>query len=139
MINWYKSRAIWLYDESHPAWHPHPNFMWINQGESTKYLGFQIGFNIFSEMMVAPVIHSIRQKLIHLEKTLTIRSCHSGKSGIRRNDIVQPIMLYNLQGRYTLDSTTVRNYIGLVRKIMQLGTRWRGMCSHHPSGEEDWF
>ena len=40
MINWHKSYAIWLSHEARPAWHPHPAFKWINQGASTKYLGF---------------------------------------------------------------------------------------------------
>ena len=31
MINWHKSCAIWLYDDSHPTWCRHPSFMWINQ------------------------------------------------------------------------------------------------------------
>ena len=65
MINWHKSCAIWLSHETHPAWHPHPAFKWIKQGESTKYLGFQIGFNIPTETIIAPIILSIRQKLIH--------------------------------------------------------------------------
>ena len=65
MINWHKSCAIWLYDEAHHAWHPHPNFMWINSGANTKCLGFQIGFNFPPETMIAPIIQSIRQKLIH--------------------------------------------------------------------------
>ena len=65
MINWHKSCAIWLSHEAHPTWHPNLTFKWINQGASTKYLGFQIGFNIPPETMIALVIHSIRQKLIH--------------------------------------------------------------------------
>ena len=64
-INWHKSCTIWLSQETHPACHPHPAFKWIIQGASTKYLGFQIGFNIPLETMIALVIHSIRQKLIH--------------------------------------------------------------------------
>ena len=31
---------------------------------------------------------------------------HSGKPGITCNNMVQPIMLDNLQGKYTLDPTT---------------------------------
>ena len=46
MINWYKSCTIWFFDESHLAWCPSTSFTWINQGVSTKYSGFQIGFNI---------------------------------------------------------------------------------------------
>ena len=70
MINWHKSCAIWL---SH-ALRPHPNFMLINQGVSTRYLGFQIGFNIAHETMIAPIIHSIQQKSIHWSsKKLSLR------------------------------------------------------------------
>ena len=66
MINWHKSCAIWLCHEAHPTWHPNPAFKWLNQGASTKYLGFQIGFNIPPKtIMITPVIHSIQQKLIH--------------------------------------------------------------------------
>ena len=61
MINWHKSCAIWLSHETHPVWHPRPAFKWINQEASTEYLGFQIGFNIPPETMIAPVINSIRQ------------------------------------------------------------------------------
>ena len=59
MINWHKSCIIWLSHDAHPAWHPDPAFKWINQGESTKYLGFQIGFNIPPKTMITPVIRSI--------------------------------------------------------------------------------
>ena len=59
MINWHKSCAIWLSHEAHPTWHPHPAFKWINQRESTEYLGFQIGFNIPPETMIVLIIHPI--------------------------------------------------------------------------------
>ena len=65
IINWHKSCAIWLSNEPHPTWHPHPSFMWINQGASSMYLGFQIGYNTPPKTIIAPVIHSIQQKLIH--------------------------------------------------------------------------
>ena len=65
MINWHKSCAIWVSHEAHPTWHPNHTFKWINQGASTKYLGFQIVFNIPSETMIETFIHSIQQKLIH--------------------------------------------------------------------------
>ena len=51
-------------------------------------------------------LHSIKVDTLELEKTLVNKSHHRGKPGITRNSMVQPIMLDNLQGKYTSDSTT---------------------------------
>ena len=89
--------------------------------------------------MIAPIIRSIGQKLIHWSsKILSRRSLHSGRSGITCNNVVQPIMSHNLKGKYTSDPTIYATTFGLVRKILHRRPRWSGICSHHPSREEDW-
>ena len=90
IINWHNSYAISLSNESHPAWHPHPSFMFINQGASTKYLGFQIGFNILSEITI--VIHSIWQKLMYWSSKKLSLSGHI----IVANQVFIPTSWYNL-------------------------------------------
>ena len=68
------------------------------------YLGFQIGYNTPPKTIIAPVIHSIQQKLIHWSlKKLTSGTHHSGESGITCNNVVQvqPIILDYLQRKYT--------------------------------------
>ena len=50
-------------------------------------------------------LHTTKVNTLEFEKTLASGAHHSGKLGITRNNMVQPIMLDNLQGKYTPDST----------------------------------
>ena len=72
------------------------------------YLCFQIGFNIPLEIMIALVIALeimiAKVDTLEFEKTLISGVHHSGKPGITCNNMVKPIMLHNLQGKYTPDS-----------------------------------
>ena len=107
MINWHKCCAIFLSHEAHPTWHPHSAFKWINKGVSTKYLVFQIGFNTPRETMILTVIHIIQQKLIHWSsKKLSLAGRIRVENQLTPNNMVQLIILENLQGEYTPNSTT---------------------------------
>ena len=93
---------------------------------STKYLGFQIGFNIPSETIIALVIHSIGQKLIHWS---------SKKLSLAGRIITWQTRYYSQQHGtiyhvgpsprkvYTRFSGWYATTFGMVRKIMQLGPR----------------
>ena len=125
MINWHKSCAIWL---SH-ALRPHPNFMLINQGVSTRYLGFQIGFNIAHETMIAPIIHSIQQKSIHWSsKKLSLRGHIIGA-----NQVLLATTWYNIwwwtisKGRIHQIQWHVHYYIWYGKESRATRTRWRDM------------
>ena len=131
VIIWNKSCAIWLSHETYPTWHWHPAFKWINQAENTKYLGFQIGFNIPPKTMIAPNIHSIWQKLTHCSSKVA-------------NQVLLATTWYNLScwtspGKvYTRFNNWYAATFGLVRKIMQFRPRWHGLYSPHLSREEGW-
>ena len=128
MINWHKSCAIWLSQETHPAWHPHPAFKWINQGASTKYLGFQIGFNIPPETMIAPVIHSIRQKLIHWSsKKLSL----AGRI-IVANQVLLATAWYSLSC-WTISKESIHQIQRLVRNYI-----WSGKENHIARAKMAW-
>ena len=49
--------------------------------------------------------HSTKVDTLEFEKTIASRSHHSGKPSTTRNNMVQPIMLDNLQGKYRPNST----------------------------------
>ena len=49
-INWNKSMGFWVSLNSTPQWSPPPDFRWIPEGTSIRYLGCQVGLNISSEI-----------------------------------------------------------------------------------------
>ena len=50
-INWNKSVGFLVSSNSTtPQWSPHPDFRWIPEGTSIRYLGCQVGLNISSEI-----------------------------------------------------------------------------------------
>ena len=109
-------------------WHPHPAFKWINQGASTKYLGFQIGFNIPSRAMIAPIIHSIRQKLIHWSsKKLLV----AGRI-IVANHILLAIAWYNLSC-WTISKESIHKIQRLVHNYI-----WSGKEDHAARAKVVW-
>ena len=116
MINWHKSCAIWLSHEAHLAWHPHPAFKWINQGANTKYLGFRIGFNIPPETMIALVIYSIQQRLIHWSsKKLSL----AGRI-IVANQVLLATVWYNLSC-WTISKKSIHQIHHLIRNYIWFG------------------
>ena len=85
----HKCRKVWQYKNKKVLY---LNFMWINQGDNTVYLGFQIGFNISTETISALFIHSIWQKLIHwISKKLSL----IGRI-IVANQVLLTMALYNI-------------------------------------------
>ena len=129
--NWHKSCVIWLYDESHPSWCTHPNFTW--EWAQGIWL-FQIGFNIPPKTMIASIIHSIQQKLIHWSsKKLSLAWCV-----IMANQVLLVTSWYNLswwpypKQVYIKFNDSNAITFGQLRKIMRQG----GVaCSHIGS---DW-
>ena len=51
-------------------------------------------------------LHLTKVDTLEFEKNLSRGSHHSGKPGTTRNNMVQPIMLDKLEGKYTPDSAT---------------------------------
>ena len=64
-LNWKKTVGFWVSDLAFPDWLPHPQFKWIVEGTSTRYLGCQVGINIPPEVQIAPLLHSMRKKLLY--------------------------------------------------------------------------
>ena len=63
-INWNKSVGFFVSSNSTtPQWSPHPDFRWIPEGTSVRYLGCQVGLNISSEIQVASLLLKIKKKL----------------------------------------------------------------------------
>ena len=50
--------------EPPPEWLPDPSFRWIPEGTPVRYLGCQIGLELTAEQQIAPLLLSIRRKLI---------------------------------------------------------------------------
>ena len=63
-INWHKSCGFWIGAGAPPQWLPHPSFRWIPEGTPVRYLGCQIGLELTAEQQIAPLLLSIRRKLI---------------------------------------------------------------------------
>ena len=64
-INWHKSCGFWTGRGSPPQWLPSPQFRWIPSGTPVRYLGCQIGIDLTAEQQIAPLLLSIRKKLLH--------------------------------------------------------------------------
>ena len=86
---------------------PNPAFKWINQGANTKHLVSKLDSTFSRDYDYSSYsLHSTKVDILELEKTLASRSHHSDKPGFTRNNMVQPIMLDNIQGKYTLNLAT---------------------------------
>ena len=64
LVNWNKSFAFWVGDVEPPLWSPHPQFRWIPSGCPVRYLGCTIGIDLSMENQVAPLLLSLRKKLL---------------------------------------------------------------------------
>ena len=64
-INWHKSCGFWIGQRDPPQWLPSAQFQWIPAGTSVRYLGCQIGIHLLAEQQIAPLLLSIRKKLLH--------------------------------------------------------------------------
>ena len=64
LINWYKSVAFWISETPTPSWMPDPRFRWIPPGTAVRYLGCQVGPDLSPEQQIAPLLLSIRKKLL---------------------------------------------------------------------------
>ena len=64
-LNWNKTIGFWIGNCSVPNWCPHPQFRWIPEGESVRYLGCQVGVNISPATQLVPLLNCIRRKLLY--------------------------------------------------------------------------
>ncbi len=64
-INWHKTVGLWIGDLEPPDWSPDPNFTWLPKGTTVRYLGCQIGIDLTTEQQLAPLLLTIRKKLLH--------------------------------------------------------------------------
>ena len=63
-INWHKSCGFWVSEDALPQWVPSTQFQWIPPGRAVRYLGCQVGLDLTAEQQIAPLLLSIRRKLI---------------------------------------------------------------------------
>ena len=64
-LNWNKIVGFWVSDHPLLNWLPHPNFRWIPEAMAVRYLGCQVGINLSLELQIAPLLHSMRKKLMY--------------------------------------------------------------------------
>ena len=64
LINWHKSVAFWISEAPTPSWMPDPRFRSIPPGTAVRYLGCQVGLDLSPEQQIAPLLLSIRKKLL---------------------------------------------------------------------------
>ena len=68
-INWSKTAGLWIGPTEPPSWTPDPGFRWIPKGTPVRYLGCQIGIDLSPEQQIAPLLLSMRQKLLGWSKS----------------------------------------------------------------------
>ena len=64
-MNWSKTTGFWVGESSIPEWCPHPEFRWIPEGTTLRYLGCQVGINVSPEAQIVPLLNCIRRKFIY--------------------------------------------------------------------------
>ena len=64
-LNWNKSVGLWTNDEPYTEWYPGPVFHGLNHGEPIRYLGCLVGIDLPSEVMLSPLLLSIKCKLVY--------------------------------------------------------------------------
>jgi hypothetical protein len=69
-INWNKSHAIWVAENPIPFnWDKEVGLRWLQPGETTRYLGFHIGFKVSAETRFEEILHLLRKKLAYWNTT----------------------------------------------------------------------
>ena len=64
-INWNKSVGFLVSSNpTTPQWSPHPDFRWVPESTSVRYLGCQVGLNISLEFHIASLLLKIKKKLL---------------------------------------------------------------------------
>ena len=65
-INWHKSCGFWVGGDGDelPQWSPSVGFQWIPPGRAVRYLGCEVGLDLTAEQQIAPLLLSIRRKLL---------------------------------------------------------------------------
>ena len=63
-VNWCKSMGFWVSARPLPSRRPSEFFRWIQEGVSVRYLGCQVGINVNKERLLAPLMLSLRKKLM---------------------------------------------------------------------------
>ena len=63
-INWHTSCAFWVGSGEPPQWSPDAQFRWVPAGIPIRYLGCQVGLDLTAEQQIAPLLLSIRRKLL---------------------------------------------------------------------------
>ena len=64
-INWDKMVGFWIDSHEPPDWSPDQSFAWVPYDSTVRYLGCQIGLEVSPENQVAPLLLTIRKKLIY--------------------------------------------------------------------------
>ena len=65
-INWHKLKAIWmLYDPRSFQWGKDMELVWLQYGKISRYLGFQIGFEVTPELCLEAVLQMLKKKLTY--------------------------------------------------------------------------
>jgi hypothetical protein len=65
-INWNKSHAIWISNSQQPfQWGDDVGLRWLQSRETTRYLGFHIGFQVSAEKRFEEVLLTMRKKLAY--------------------------------------------------------------------------
>lgn len=63
-INWHKLCRFWVGSRATPTWSLDALFCWVPAGTSICYLGYQIGLDLIAEQQIAPLLLSIKKKLL---------------------------------------------------------------------------
>jgi hypothetical protein len=65
-INWNKSHSIWVSTDPLPfSWGAEVGLQWLQPGETTRYLGFQIGFQVSAEQRFEEALQTLKKKLAY--------------------------------------------------------------------------
>ena len=64
-LNWNKSIGLWASEGPRTEWYPGPAFRWLNHGEPIRYLGCLVGIDLPYEVMLPPLLLSIKRKLVY--------------------------------------------------------------------------
>ena len=140
-INWHKSCGFWTGAGDPPAWLPDPLFRWIPPGTSVRYLGCHVGLELAAEQQIAPLLLSIRRKLVFWS---TARLSLAGRVVVA-NQVLLATMWY-ITSCWNLDLLQFLHQSGL-EADSELPMVWRGwigrqgqggLVSDHPPDGPGW-
>lgn len=116
-INWHKTRAIWVSNRPKQwTWTEDLGFIWLQQGQQVKYLGFPKDFQLQQNQKDKMMVDKIRGQLI----TWTLKKLSLGGKVLVSNQVILASIWY-LASCLDVSSAAIKQVKAMIRNYVWAG------------------